>query len=74
MNIFKELSLTDKGFVKPGIYLSEFGNLIVFYPDKSEEQVQYYYHINNKWEYVKQDLYSISIIQKCFDYEWVSDL
>ena len=71
---FKQLELTESGFVKPGIYLSEYGNLIIFYPSKSGKQTQYYYHINDKWECIKRDSYLTISIQKCFDYEWISEL
>lgn len=72
MDYFKQLELTEKGFVKPGIYLSEFNNLIIFYPSRYKSQMQFYW--NSKWKFQILDVKAIKTIQKLYDYEKMCDL
>ena len=75
MDCFKALELTEKGFIKPGIYLSEVYNLIIFYPSRYGSQIQSYY-INdwNKWMFQILDKENVKMISKTFDYEKLCDL
>lgn len=72
MNNFKELELTDKGFVKPGIYLSERGSLIIFYPSVGSIQRQFFYDVEWKDQILSTDF--IKLLNKVFYYERISDL